>query len=101
MKRTVFALFGWLLLAAPAAVHAQFTYTTNNGTITVTGHTGLYGLGVAIPATISGMPVTSIVGDSEAQASGFQFFGTSSSPTSSTGQEVTITIPDTVTNIGD
>jgi hypothetical protein len=29
-----------LLLAPPAVVQAQFTFTTNNGTITITGYTG-------------------------------------------------------------
>src|ERR1019366_359508 len=39
-----------LLLALPAAVQAQFTYTTNNGTITITGYTGTGGA-VTIPDT--------------------------------------------------
>src|SRR5262245_56848478 len=38
---------------------AQFTYTTNNGTITITGYTGTNGL-VVIPDTIMGLPVTAI-----------------------------------------
>jgi len=29
-----------LLLTLPAVVQAQFNYTTNNGTITITGYTG-------------------------------------------------------------
>jgi len=29
-----------LLLALPVAAQAQFTYVTNNGTITITGYTG-------------------------------------------------------------
>src|SRR6267154_2382750 len=48
-----------LLLAVPAVVQAQYTYTTNNGTITITGYTGPGGA-VAIPSTITGLPVTSI-----------------------------------------
>ena len=48
-----------LLLASPAALHAQFTYTTNNGTITITGYTGPGG-DVSIPDTIAGLPVASI-----------------------------------------
>jgi len=45
----------------PAAVQAQFTYTTNNGTITITGYAGSGGVGaVTIPGTINGLPVTSI-----------------------------------------
>ena len=51
-----------LLLARPAAVEAQFLYTTNNGTITITRYTGPGGA-VTIPSTLNGLPVTSI-GDS-------------------------------------
>ena len=49
-----------LLLALPAALQAQdYTCTTNNGAITITGYTGSGGA-VAIPRTISGLPVASI-----------------------------------------
>src|ERR1035438_1968935 len=48
-----------LLLTLPAAVEAQFTYTTNNGAITITRYTGPGGA-VTIPNKITGMPVTSI-----------------------------------------
>jgi len=41
------------LLAMPATVQAQFSYITNNGTITITGYTGPAGA-VTIPATING-----------------------------------------------
>ncbi len=72
-----------LLLALPAAVQAQFTYTNNNGAITITGYTGPGG-DVTIPDTISGLPVTSI-GD-------YAFWG----------QALTsVTIPNSVTFIGD
>ena len=37
----------------------EFNYTTNNGTITITGYTGPGGA-VTIPSTINGLPVTSI-----------------------------------------
>ena len=50
-----------VLLMLPAVVQAQFDYTTQNGTITITGYTGPGGA-VAIPATINGLPVTSIGG---------------------------------------
>jgi PKD repeat protein len=53
-------LLGLALLAAPAA-QAQFTYVTNNGTITITGYTGPSGP-VTIPSTINGLPVTAIQG---------------------------------------
>ena len=39
------------LLALPAVVQAQFNYTTNNGTITITGYAGPGG-DVTIPDTI-------------------------------------------------
>jgi hypothetical protein len=48
-----------LLSALPAVVQAQFTYTTNNGAITITGYTGLGGI-VTIPSTTNGLPVTGI-----------------------------------------
>lgn len=46
-----------LLLTLPAVVEAQFDYTINEGTITITGYTGSGGA-VAIPGTINGLPVT-------------------------------------------
>src|SRR6186713_2537763 len=48
-----------LLLTLPAAVQAQFNYTTNSGTIIITGYTGPGGA-VVIPDTINGLPVTRI-----------------------------------------
>jgi len=72
-----------LLLALPGVVQAQYTYTTNNGTITITGYTGSGGA-VTIPSTINGLPVTSI---------GYDAFDSCTSLTS-------VTIPNSVTNIG-
>jgi uncharacterized repeat protein (TIGR03803 family) len=60
-----------------------YTWTTNNGTITITGYTGSGG-GVTIPSSISGLPVTSI---------GYRAFCNCYSLTS-------ISIPNSVTNIG-
>ncbi len=40
MNRIISLRVGWLLLAAPAALQAQFNYVTNNGTIKITGYTG-------------------------------------------------------------
>lgn len=73
-----------LLLALPAVVQAQFNYTINNGTITITGYTGPGGA-VIIPDMINALPVT-IIGD--------YAFEQCRSLTS-------ITIPNSVTNIGD
>jgi hypothetical protein len=53
MKRQSLILLGWLLLATPVVVQAQFSYTNNNGTITITGYTGT-NLDVVIPSTIAG-----------------------------------------------
>ena len=51
----------WMLCAVmlPAAVQAQYNYTTNNGAITITKYTGSGGA-VTIPDTIDRLPVTSI-----------------------------------------
>jgi hypothetical protein len=83
MKRTWPVLLGLLLLGAPAAVQAQFSYTTNAGAITITGYSG-HGGAVTIPASTNGHPVTSI---------GDEAFLNCTSLTN-------ITIPNGVTNIG-
>jgi hypothetical protein len=60
MKNRIGFLLGWLLLAAPAAVQAQFGYIVNaNNTVTITNYTGSGGA-VSIPPTISNLTVTSI-----------------------------------------
>ena len=48
-----------LMLTLRLSSQAQFTYTTNNGAITITGFTGSGG-NVSIPSTINGYPVTAI-----------------------------------------
>jgi hypothetical protein len=82
LKKLAIPLFGWLLLVV-APVRGQFTYTTNNGTITITGYTGTDAV-VVIPDTITGLPVTAI-GDSA-------FYGNSLTK---------LTIANSVTCIGD
>jgi hypothetical protein len=72
-----------LLLTLPAVGQAQFQFVINNGAITITRYTGTGGP-VTIPSTTNGLPVTSI---------GDYAFLLRSSVTS-------ITIPDSVTNIG-
>ncbi len=73
---------GFLLAAA---AHAQdYTYTTNQETITITAYTGAGGE-VAIPAVIDGLPVAGI---------GDQAF-------SLCGKLLKVTIPNGVTQIGD
>ena len=63
MKIRTNAIRIWLLMAMlllPAVVSAQFTFTTNNGAINITGYNTAAGLNVVIPAAINGYPVTGI-----------------------------------------
>ncbi len=75
---------GILLLTLHTTLQAQYEYTTNNGTITITKYTGPGGV-VSIPDTINDLPVTCIGGSA---------FAGRASLTS-------VTIPDSVVNIGD
>jgi len=63
MKLPQLALSGCLLVSIALIVQADqfgdFTYTTNDAGITITGYTGTGGA-VAIPGTIEGVPVTRI-----------------------------------------
>lgn len=94
------------MVSLPAVVEAQFTYTTNNGSITITRYTGTGGA-VTISNTINGLPVTRI-GDSA-------FFECTNLTDVTVGDGVTsieyrafwacssltnITIPDSVSSIG-
>jgi BspA type Leucine rich repeat region (6 copies) len=77
-------------------VQAQFKYTTNNGTITITDIIRgdiAYGGTLAIPATINGWPVTSI--GNYAYLEGSLLTGTGI-----TSPLPTVTIPNSITNIG-
>ncbi|MGC9940603.1 MAG: leucine-rich repeat domain-containing protein [Verrucomicrobiota bacterium] len=56
--KRIFAICFFSVLL-PVLVQGQFTYATNNGTISVTGYNGSGGA-VVIPTTIGGLPVTSI-----------------------------------------
>ena len=78
-------LLGLLLLAAPAAVQAQYKYTTNSDgiSLTITGYTGPP-WAVTIPTNINGLTVTNI---------GTNAFNYHTNLTS-------VTIPGSVTNIG-
>jgi uncharacterized repeat protein (TIGR03803 family) len=84
MRNTWSLLMGLLILVAPAA-QAQFNYTTNSGAITITGYTGSGGA-VTIPSSINGLPVTGIAA--------YAISDLFSTP-------VTVTIPGSVTSIGD
>lgn len=73
------------LLALPAAVHAKdFQYSISEGTVTITGFIpGIMDRDVIVPATIEGLPVTTI---------GQRAFSDHRNLTS-------VTIPDSVTSI--
>ena len=89
MKTHIKKSFVLRVLVAVVAVlvayqsQAQFTYTTNNGTITITGYTGT-NHDVVIPRMIDGLPVTGIGTNAFYDA-----------------RINTVTVPNTVTNIGD
>jgi hypothetical protein len=88
MKNTLLALLGFILLSTPLAATAQqfgdFTYTSDGSAITITGYTGPGGT-VTIPASINGLPVTTV---------GYAAFFNKGSLTS-------VTIPSSVTFILD
>jgi hypothetical protein len=67
----------------PTAASVPYTYTTDNGAVSITGYTGLGGA-VTLPGTIYGLPVTSI---------GDQAFVSCTNLTS-------VIIPDSVIHIG-
>jgi hypothetical protein len=80
-------LWAVLLSALPAVVQAQFTFTTNNGALTITEYTGSGGA-VVIPSTTNGYLITSIGGT---RSNGGAFVNYTSLSN--------ITIPYSVTNI--
>jgi hypothetical protein len=86
MKGLIVSLYGFLVLAVPATLRAQFDYTINADgvSVTITGYANTNAV-VVIPTNINGLAVTSI---------GTNAFEDSDSLGS-------ITIPSTVTTIGD
>ena len=101
MKTKWPALLALLLLAAPAAVQAQFEYTTNNGAITLTNYTGAGGA-----VSISNF-VTSIGYEAFYDRTGLTSVTIPGSVTSigqdafaGCGALTSITIPGSVTNLG-
>jgi hypothetical protein len=73
-----------LLMAAAQVRAGDFSYTVNDGTVSITGYTGAGGV-VAIPASIQALPVTRIGGQAFASLTNL----------------ASVSIPDTVTNIED
>src|SRR5437870_734333 len=55
----VLGIFLGIIVGLPATVRAQYDYTTNNGTITITAYTGSDPV-VTIPSSIDGWPVTEV-----------------------------------------
>jgi hypothetical protein len=78
-----FLIFAGIPLVVACPSHAQFRYTSTNGTVTITGYIGT-NKHVVIPHTISGLPVTAI---------GFGAFEWQ-------GNLVSVTIPDSVASLG-
>lgn len=101
MKGTVRNLLCLLILAWSGAAHAQFTYTTNADgiTITVTGYQGNPWSGpVGIPASINGLTVVNISAGAFTTVVIYLHNGVDVGPNPFV---TSVTIPDTVTNIGE
>ena len=82
-KRNVLGICLLGIVLLPVVVQAQFKFTTNNGSITITGYNTAAGLNAIIPAATNGYPVTSIG----------QYAFEASTVTN-------VVIPNSVTNIG-
>ncbi len=94
MKRTIPAIFSLLLLAAAAKAQSNYlTWSTNaDETLTITSYTGPGDAALTIPDTINGLTVTEIAAYAFA-GGGF--------PVNSGANFSSVTIPDTVINIGE
>lgn len=100
----VLLMLAWVTL--PGLAHAQFSFFTNSGTITITGYNTAAGRNMVIPSNTNGFPVTRIY------ASAFQFSSLTNAviPNSITIIEnyafygcqflTTVTLPVSVTNLG-
>ena len=103
--QNLFIALAWLAL--PALVQAQFTFTTNNGAITITGYNTAAGLTWSFPprrtATpspasgimrLNGEPITSVTIPNSVTSIGDDAFDYCDNLTN-------VTIPNSVTSIGD
>ncbi len=97
-----------LLWLAPPATQAQdFTYTTNNGTLTVSKYTGPGGA-VTIPSAVDGLPITGVGDFAFSQCYSLTSITIPTNVTSLGSYAfsycsglTSVTIPASVTNIGD
>jgi len=96
-----------LVFALPAVVQAQFTFTTNNGAITITQYTGPGGA-VVIPGMTNGYPVTAVGGAAFYDNTSVTSVIIPSSVTSIGGWAfynclflISANMPNSITNIGD
>ena len=96
-----------LLLAWPATVQAQFTFTTNNGAISIAGYTDSGGTAV-IPDTTNGYPVTNIGDEAFYGCGGLtnvtipaSVTGIGNGAFAFCGSLTSVAIPDSITNLGE
>ncbi len=111
LTKQLLATLSLLVLLASGVAQGQFTYVTNNGSITITGCSNALSY-VTIPDTINGLSVTALKGTPYQGLFGGVNFGVGgvTIPDSVTDIEwsfyycfnlVNVTIPNSVTNVGD